>query len=58
MKDTDTYEIGTLQLSLECDELFLLVDTAFHNGFRRCDAELQEHIKSCEECFDVNGWAL
>ena len=50
----DTYEIVVFDLSLECDELFLLGDTAKHNGFHRSDQEIREHIKGCEECFCVN----
>jgi hypothetical protein len=50
----DTYEIVIFDLDLTCDGLFLLVDTADHNGFHCSDAELREHIKECEECFNAN----
>jgi len=47
-------EIVIFRLSLTCDELFFLVDTADHNGFHCSDEEIREHIRSCEVCFDVN----
>lgn len=53
-----SYEINVFDLDLTCDGLFLLVDSADHNGFHCSDAELQEHIKGCEDCFDVNSEVL
>ena len=47
-------EIVIFDLNLTCDGLFLLVDTADHNGFHRSDEEIREHVKACEECFNVN----
>jgi hypothetical protein len=49
-----TYEINVFDLDLTCDGLFLLVDSANHYGFRRSDEEIREHVKECEECFNVN----
>jgi hypothetical protein len=54
----DTYKINVFDLDLTCDGLFLMVDTGKHNGFHYSDVELQEHIKGCEECFDVNHEVL
>lgn len=54
----DTYEIDVHKLDATCDELWLLLDTALHNGFHRGDAEIREHIRGCEACFDVNSEVL
>ena len=41
-----------------CDGLFLIEDTARHNGFEPDLAEIHEHLLSCEECTedDVTEW--
>jgi hypothetical protein len=51
-------EIVIFDLDLTCDGLFLLVDSAVHYGFRRSDEEIREHVKGCEECFNVNSEVL
>jgi len=33
-----------------CDGLFLIEDTAKHNGFEPDVAEIHEHLTTCEEC--------
>ncbi len=52
---TDTFEIDTFELNTVCDGMGELLNTARHNGFKRTDAEIREHIRECRECFDVNG---
>ena len=50
--------INIFDLDLTCDELFLLVDTADHNGFHYSDSEIRAHALSCEECFYANSEVL
>ena len=50
----DTYEIDVTELSEECDGMFILLDTARHNNFRRTDAEIVEHIRECQGCAERN----
>jgi hypothetical protein len=50
---TDTIDLNALNTT--CDGLFLLVDTARHNGFTPDDADIREHIRTCPKCFDVNA---
>jgi len=42
----------------ECDELFLIIDTARHIGTLPSHKEVEGHIQSCEECHNRNAWAL
>jgi hypothetical protein len=43
------------RLSSGCDGLFLILDTAKHNGWRPNVKEIKEHIRECPECFQVNS---
>lgn len=36
--------------SMQCDGLFLLFDTAKHNGFSVKPEEVHDHINECDEC--------
>lgn len=42
-------------LDTTCDGLFLIIDTARHNGFPPRDTDIREHIRTCRECFDANA---
>ncbi|MFD4858378.1 hypothetical protein [Streptomyces atratus] len=42
-------------LSSGCDGLFLILDTAKHNGRRPSEKKIKEHIRECAECFEVNS---
>jgi len=37
-------------LEAACDGMFLLMDTARHNGFKRTQVEIRQHIRECETC--------
>lgn len=34
-----------------CDGLFLIEDTAKHNGFEPDPEEISQHLEECEECW-------
>lgn len=42
----------------ECDDLFLIVDTARHNGSAPDMGEIEEHVHTHRECRDRNAWIL
>lgn len=42
----------------ECDELFLIIDTAQHINSLPDREAIEEHITSHEECHNRNAWAL
>jgi hypothetical protein len=53
-----SYKINVFDLNLTCDGLFLLVDSADHNGFHCSDEEIREHIGNCWDCYGVNSEVL
>jgi hypothetical protein len=42
----------------ECDELFLILDTARHNGTAPDMGEITEHVQGHRACFEHNAWVL
>lgn len=42
-------------LDTTCDGLFLIVDTAQHDGWSVDEAEVKAHIRECAACFERNG---
>jgi hypothetical protein len=41
-------------LDTTCDDLFLIIATARHNGFEIDTKEIIEHIEACRECQERN----
>lgn len=57
----DRYETLTMVDSLDtsCDGLFLIISTSRHVGGGVPDREaVEDHVRSCEDCFNRNAWAL
>lgn len=42
----------------ECDDLFLIVDTARHNSTTPDMGEIREHVHGHRACFERNAWVL
>lgn len=42
----------------ECDDLFLIIDTARHNGTVPDMDEVTAHVREHRACFDRNAWVL
>lgn len=38
------------ELDTSCDGLFLLLDTAVHNGLQVSDEEIRDHVRECNTC--------
>lgn len=46
------------RLDTSCGALFLILDTAEHNGIAPDVQAIQDHVRSHQECYDMNAWVL
>lgn len=56
----ESYTIARLDVSEECDGMFLLWDSLEHMGLVPSDREVFEHIKFCdsEDCYNAHSHLL